>query len=275
MLDVNKILQVDVLDIIFDGRNKAYGAYELRINYRKRLFIAVICMLMICCLLFLVYSFANGKGNEYAREYVIPDQQLEEVKEKKDEIIPPVEPPKPKPQQLETRQFTPPIITDDEVKPDEKPPEITELEDTRIGTINQEGEKDLGIVAPPVSDDGKGVVEAPKKDETDWEQTFVSVQIESEYPGGMKAWIRYLDKTLPQYYSGDVVEKEIQGRVVVQFVVDKEGNVSEVHGIEGPKELWAIAQKVIMKSGKWTPAIQNGRQVKSYKRQPLVFTLAE
>jgi protein TonB len=58
---------------------------------------------------------------------------------------------------------------------------------------------------------------------------------------------------------------------VVQFIVDKEGNVSEVHGISGPNELRAIAETVIMKSGKWKPAIQNGRQVKSYKAQPITF----
>jgi protein TonB len=275
MMDVNQILHANVLDIVFDGRNKDYGAYELRTNYKKRLIISVASMLMICALLLLLYSIASGRGNERVTEVFIPDSQLEEIKEKEVEP-PPVEPPKPKPQQqVQITQYTLPIITNEEVKPDEMPPEMTELEDTRIGSINQEGDKDMGIVAPPVDDGDKGVIVAPKKDEEDWDKTFVSVQIESEYPGGMKAWTRYLQKTLPNYYNGDVVEQGIQGRVVVQFVVDKEGNVSEVRGIEGPKELWAIAEKVIMKSGKWTPAIQNGRQVKSYKRQPLIFTLQE
>jgi periplasmic protein TonB len=274
-MEANKILQADVLDIIFDGRNKEYGAYELRSNYKKRLFLSVGSMLLTCFLLLLLYSIANGRGNERVVDVFIPDSQLEEIKPKEEEP-PPIEQPKPKPQQqVEMRQYTKPIITHEEVKPDEKPPEMDELEDTRIGKINQEGDKDNGIIAPPVDDGDKGVIVEPKKDEEDWDKTFVSVQIESEYPGGMKAWTRYLQKTLPNYYNGDIIEQGIQGRVVMQFVVDKEGNVSDVRGIEGPKELWAIAEKVIMKSGKWTPAIQNGRQVKSYKRQPLIFTLQE
>jgi protein TonB len=62
---------------------------------------------------------------------------------------------------------------------------------------------------------------------------------------------------------------------VVQFIVDKEGMVSDVQAISGPEELRKEAERVIKKSGKWTPAVQNGRQVKSYKKQPIVFQLAE
>ena len=69
------------------------------------------------------------------------------------------------------------------------------------------------------------------------------------------------------------MNNEIQGTVVVQFIVDKEGNVSDVEAISGPNELREEAVRVIKKSGKWTPAIQNGRQVKSYKKQPIKFRL--
>jgi periplasmic protein TonB len=271
-MEANKIMQADVLDIIFEGRNKEYGAYELRTTYKKRLLIAVMSTMMICCLLLLLYFVADGRDKGKASEMIVADMQLEKIQP--EEIEPPVvEPPKPQPEQVQVTQYTKPIIVDEDVKPDEAPPEMTELEDTKIGTIDQDGVKDDGIVAPPVKDDGQGIVEAPKKEEEDWEKTFISVQIESQYPGGTGAWARFLNRTLPNYYTGNVVEREIQGKVVVQFVVDKEGNVSEVHGIEGPKELWDIASKVIMKSGKWTPAIQNGRQVKSYKRQPIIFRL--
>ena len=58
-------------------------------------------------------------------------------------------------------------------------------------------------------------------------------------------------------------------------IVDKEGNVSGVEAVSGPEELRAEAVRVIKKSGKWTPAIQQGRQVKSYKRQPVKFQLAD
>ena len=168
-------------------------------------------------------------------------------------------------------KFTPPkIVKDEEVKPEEKPPEVEKLEETKIGKINQEGIKDLGIVAPPI-DDGKGVVEAPKRDETDYDQTFTKVEIESSYPGGAAAWMRYLIKTLR--YPQEAQDNEIQGAVVVQFIVDKAGMVSNVEAISGPAELREEAVRVIKKSGKWTPAVQNGRQVKSYKKQPIVFRL--
>lgn len=147
------------------------------------------------------------------------------------------------------------------------------LEYTKIGAVKQDGNDDDGVVAPPVRDGGKGVTEVAKKDETDYEGFFVKVEIESGFPGGPGAWARYLNKNLPQYYTGDVTDRNIQGRVVVQFIVDKEGNISDVQGVEGPKELWPIAEKVIRASGKWTPAVQNGRQVKSYKKQPITFQL--
>jgi protein TonB len=170
-------------------------------------------------------------------------------------------------------KFTPPkIVKDNEVKEEEKPPEQEKLEDTKIGTVNQEGTKDEGITAPPVSDAGKGVVEAPKDNE-DYDKTFTKVEIESEFPGGPAAWLRYMNKNLR--YPDDAVNNEIQGTVVVQFIVDKEGNVSDVQAISGPDNggLREEAVRVIKKSGKWTPAVQNGRQVKSYKKQPIVFKL--
>ena len=70
-------------------------------------------------------------------------------------------------------------------------------------------------------------------------------------------------------------EKEIQGSVLVKFVVDKEGNVSNIQALTGHEALRAEAIRVISKSGKWTPAIQNGRTVRSYKYQPIIFRLAQ
>ena len=171
------------------------------------------------------------------REAVVQDVQLEDLKqeEKKEEPPPPPPPKPPEPPKVEMAKFTPPkIVKDEEVKEEEKPPEVEKLEDTKIGTMNQEGIKDEGIVAPPVADDGKGVVEAPKKDDEDYDKTFTKVEIESEYPGGDAAWRRYLQKNLQ--YPPDAQDNEIQGTVVVQFIVDKEGMVSDVEAISGPNE---------------------------------------
>ena len=272
-MEANRILSADILDIVFEGRNKEYGAYELRKTYNRRLMFALGGMLVLCLLLGLGYVLAEKIASGAKEEIVVQDVQLEELKQEEKKEVPPPPPPKPPdPPKVEMAKFTPPkIVKDEEVKEEEKPPEVEKLEDTKIGTINQEGVKDEGIVAPPVSDEGKGVVEAPKKVEEDWDKTFTKVEIESEYPGGAAAWQRYLIKTLR--YPQEAQDNEIQGTVVVQFIVDKAGVVSEVEAISGPKELRDEAVRVIKKSGQWTPAVQNGRQVKSYKKQPIQFRL--
>ena len=274
-MEINKILSADILDIIFEGRNKEYGAYQLRKTYNKRLMISLAVTAAVLLLSFGGFVLSNVLNREDAKkDLVVQDVQLEEIKqeEKKEEPPPPPPPKPPEPPKVEMAKFTPPkIVKDEEVKEEEKPPEVEKLEDTKIGTVNQEGVKDEGIVAPPVEDAGKGVVEAPKKVEEDWDKTFTKVEIESEYPGGSAAWQRYLNKTLR--YPQEAIDNEIQGTVVIQFIVDKEGNVSDVEAISGPEELRSEAVRVIKKSGKWTPAVQNGRQVKSYKKQPIVFRL--
>jgi len=272
-MDSNKILNADILDIIFEGKNKEYGAYELRKSYNRRLVKAILGTSIIIVLLFVGYIVSNIQGGGPKKAAVVDDVQLEDVQQEKKNEPPPPPPPKVEPPKVEMAKFTPPkIVKDNEVKEEEKPPEQEKLEDTKIGTVNQEGTKDDGITAPPVSDAGKGVVEAPKDNE-DYDKTFTKVEIESEFPGGAAAWLRYLNKNLR--YPDDAVNNEIQGTVVVQFIVDKEGNVSDVQAIQGPDNggLRDEAVRVIKKSGKWTPAVQNGRQVKSYKKQPIVFRL--
>jgi protein TonB len=272
-MEVNKILNADILDIIFEGRNKEYGAYDLRKTYNKRLIRALIGTAVVILLLFGAYFVSNISGGGPKKALVVQDVQLEDVKEEKKNEPPPPPPPKVEPPKVEMAKFTPPkIVKDDQVKEEEKPPEQEKLEDTKIGTVNQEGIKDEGITAPPVSDAGKGVVEAPKETE-DYDKTFTKVEIESDYPGGPSQWLRYLSKNMR--YPEEAVNNEIQGTVVVQFIVDKEGNVSDVQAISGPTDggLREEAIRVIKKSGNWKPAIQNGRQVKSYKKQPIVFKL--
>ena len=167
------------------------------------------------------------------------------------------------------QQFTPPRIVKEDVKPDEKPPENDKLDDVKIGTDTHVGVADYGVVAPPVSDAGKGVVEAPKKEDPD--ETFVKVEVDASFPGGLQAWARYLNKNLR--FPDEAMNNGIDGTVMVQFIVDKDGNVSDVQALSGPEQggLREEAVRVIKKSGKWTPALQNGRYVKAYRRQPVIF----
>lgn len=274
-MEISKILTADVLDIIFDGKNKTYGAYELRKTYKRRLLLSLAGMLTVIMLFIGSILLANSKKEQTARVIELPpDMVLDKVEEKKEEIKLP-EPPKPvePPKQIATRIYTAPLITN-EVNPDERPPENATLEDVKIGNQNLDGVTDDGTLTPPpnIGDGkGKGIIEEPVKKEPD--EPFMKVEIESKYPGGPEAWRRFLTKQLQNNYPQEAQDNEIQGTVVIQFIVDVEGNVSNVEAISGPEELREAAMKVIRKSGKWIPAIQNNRQVKSYKRQPIVFAL--
>jgi periplasmic protein TonB len=278
-MEAHKILDTNLLDIIFEGRNKEYGAYELRKNANRRLIKALIGMAIFTLSLFLISILSNQGSAVQKQTMIVTDVQLEEVREeKKNELPPPPPPPKALLQKVEVTKFTPPkIVKDNEVKDEDKPPEQQKLEETKIGTINQEGVKDEGIAGPPNSSDGgKGLVETPRPRVTeDYDKTFMKVEIESEYPGGLSAWQRYLNKNFR--YPDEALNNGIQGVVTVQFVVDKGGNVSDVQAISGPNQggLRDEAIRVIRKSGSWIPAIQNGQKVKSYKKQPVVFKLMD
>jgi protein TonB len=102
--------------------------------------------------------------------------------------------------------------------------------------------------------------------------TYTVVEIESEFPGGAKGWIRYLTDNF--HYPKAAVRKRIQGEVVVQFIVDKQGKVTEVAVIKSVHPLLdEEAMRLIKESPDWKPAMQNGKKVKSYKKQPIVFRL--
>jgi len=140
-MEIDKIQKADFLDILFEGRNKEYGAYELRKTYNRRIVIAISGMIAACLLFLLSQILANRTDNEKDK-IVVQDVQLEDIKteEKKPEPPPPPPPPKPEPPKVEITKFTPPkIVKDEEVK--EPPPPQEKLEETKIGTINQEGKK--------------------------------------------------------------------------------------------------------------------------------------
>lgn len=283
-MDANKILSSELIDLVFEGRNKNYGAYELRKDYNKRLRNALILTASFA-LLILLASFISSLDLGNSKNAVdIKEVQLEEINQDDPNEPPPPPPPKPpEPPKVEMAKFTPPkVVKDEEVKEEEKPPEIEKLEDTKIGTVNQEGIKDEGIVAPPVQDKG-GVIEAPKED--DYDKVFQKVEIDAEFPGGTAGWTRFVTREIERNID-ELQDEGKSGTVVILFIVDKEGLVSEVRAMAcseagvpnclGPgTKLAQIATTAIRKGPKWKPAVQNGRQVKAYRRQPVTFQLAE
>jgi len=131
-MDVNKILTADILDILFEGKNKAYGAYDLRRTYEKRIKIALIGTFTIIVLLF-VGSFVANSSSKGKSQIIVEDVNLESVKEeKKPEPPPPPPPPKQEPPKIEMAKFTPPkIVKDEEVKPEDEIKEVEKLENGR------------------------------------------------------------------------------------------------------------------------------------------------
>jgi protein TonB len=281
-MDANKILSADLIDLIFEGRNKSYGAYELRTGYNKRLRNSLLLTVAIGLLILLLSFISSLDLGEKKGQVQIKEVQLEEIKQEEQPEPPPPPPPKPpEPPKVEMAKFTPPkVVKDEEVKEDEKPPEVEKLEDTKIGTVNQEGQKDEGIVAPPVE---STVVEAPVQE--DYDKVFQKVEIDAEFPGGVSGWTRYVTREIERNID-ELQDDGRSGTVVVLFIVDKEGGVSEVRALPCSEagvgnclppnsKLAEIAVNAIKKGPKWKPAVQNGRNVKAYRRQPVTFQLAE
>ena len=276
-MEISKILSADILDIIFEGRNKEYGAYDLRKTYKDRIAKALIGMLVVV-VLFAGYTLLFGKEKKAETRILVEDMSLEKFKEeKKPEAPPPPPPPKQEPPKVEITKFTPPkIVKDEEVKEDEKPPEVEKLEETKIGTINQEGKKDEGITEAP-KEVSTG---APAPKQEDYDGLFTSVQIESEFPGGQGAWSKYVERNLNSEVPKDNGAPAGKYTVEVSFIVDKEGNISSATGTlvsGGGSDYGTIEEaiRVIKKGPRWKPGIQNGIQVKSTKKQKISFIITE
>lgn len=103
------------------------------------------------------------------------------------------------------------------------------------------------------------------------DRIFTLVEVESYFPGGTRAWLQFLNEHLK--YPKKAIRKNIQGTVVLQFIVGKDGSVSDLTALSGDPLLIQAALDAMKETPKWKPAMQNGRLVKSYKKQPIVFKL--
>lgn len=272
-MEANKILSSDVLDLLFEGKNKAYGAYELRKTYNRRMNLALLITTSVAALAFLISFIASSVETKQEAKLDVKEVVLENIQEEEQKVEPPPPPPpKVEPPKVEMTKFTPPkIVEDEEVKKEDIPPEVEKLEDTKIDVISQEGIKDEGIAAP-VIDEGKQVVEAPKVE--DENKIFEKVEVEASFPGGDAGWRRFLERNVNGQVASDNGAPEGTYTVVIQFIVDKSGTISDVkpmtkHGYGMEEE----AVRAIKRGPKWVPAIQNGRNVNAYRKQPITFVV--
>ncbi len=211
-------------------------------------------------------SSANEKL--YVKDFELikaPDEKdKEEIKQ------PPV---KHEVQQVATRRVTIPIIVrNDDVKPEDRPPANDELDNVQIGLENKNGTPNMG--APPLTE-STGNVEAPKQIKHG-DDSFHQVQIEAQFPGGLGAWTKYLESNLRTEVPLDNGAPAGRYTVVVSFLVDKEGNVSDIKALNDPGYgTTEEAVRIIKKSKQWTPAIQNGRSVNYHQQQSITFVVEE
>lgn len=263
------ILNQQWIDVVFTGRNKAYGAYELRRdngrNTRTALIIGVLAFVFIISLNTIINAISGfiPKAKEKVKvTQVVLQPPPPDVK--KPPPPPPPEPPKPKVDQV---KFPPPVVKPDvEVK--EKPPTVEELKVADPGQKNIKGDKnaDVQIDEPVGNADTKVTEEDPNK-------IFTAVEQEPLFPGGMEAFYKFLSKNIR--YPAVARENNTQGRAIVQFVCEKDGSLTDVKCVRDPGDgCGDEAVRVIKSSPRWKPGIQNGRPVRVQYSVPVSFTLS-
>lgn len=269
-MDTNKILTADILDLIFDRRNKDYGAYELRKTYHRRIQKALIITGGLLLLTVSGLVMAN-KLSPRALTLDKPDNVVKLIEIPPDvpvEPPPPPKPPEPEPP-TRTEQYTTPVISpNDEV--DEPPPTVDDLKIADVDVKKSEGPEDTVIQVPKDLDGEKGIIEPPRPKD---EGPLTIVQIQAQYSGD---WIKFLTRNLNAQVGLDNGAPNGSYGVLVQFVVDVDGTISDVraltnHGYGLEQE----AMRVIKKSKKWEPAFQNGTHVKAYRKQMITFEYKE
>ncbi len=269
-MENNQLLKYVMDDLVFNNRNKSYGAYFLRRIYDKTMSKAIIIASLFFILLVSAPAIISTiKG-------LIPkndDLLLKEVTLTEPPPIDPNKPPPPPPPKVEPPpikdqiKFVPPKVKkDEEVKEEEPPPPtIEEIKDKDIATETRKGEEG-GVDASLVEPEPPPVIEEKK------EEPLSYVEQMPEFPDGEAALKKYLNENLK--YPAIARENDIQGRVIVQFVVTKSGNITNVsvaRGIGGGCDEEAI--RVVRSMPNWKAGKNNGVAVPVRFTLPIVFKL--
>ncbi len=265
-MDISKILKSDYLDILFEGRNKTYGGYELRKKYPERMRNATVILLGIILLL-VAYPAISGFLHKLEKKPPISIKEVtlaEPPPIDKTKPPPPPPPPAPPPPVKPTVKFTPPVIKkDEEVKEEEKPTPPPD-EKVAVGLTTQAGDPngiDPGLMDKP----GNGQVEAPAPP-----QIFKFVEQMPAFNGDLQVYLRDHLR-----YPDDARESGAEGRSIIQFVVNEDGSISGVEVVRsaGSSSLDAEAKRVVSGMPHWKPGKQQGKAVKVYFTLPVTFKL--
>ena len=262
-------------DLVFEGRNQSYGAYKLRKGTTKRNIWSLIIVTLAAVLLFLGLQLqkmveANKTvENTQAVELSSLEQKKKEAKVEKKEIIK-TEPEKVVEKVKSSVKFTAPVIKkDSEVKEeDEIKLEEVEKSNKAIGSFTVEGNDEVGGEVLKAKDDIKAP-EPPKHEEN---KIFTVVEQMPMYPGGDAALMQYLSSNI--HYPAVAAENGVQGRVVVGFVVERDGSITDVNVMRSvDPSLDREAVRVVKNMPRWTPGKQNGSAVRVKYQVPVTFRL--
>lgn len=257
-------------DIVFENRNKAYGAYELRTKYSQNLNRALWIGVSFFGLMLLT-NFIFAREKEKTEQIVAVDLTARDII---DEPLPELEKPKeiepPKPiEQVKTIAFLIPEVVEETDK-ETPPPTPDEMENAVISNKTQDGIETNEIAAEPpteVKSVEKAIVELPE-DNT----PFTTVEVQPSFMGGNSEMYKFLGKNLK--YPSAAQRANIQGKVFLSFIVEKDGSITDIETMKGigfgcDEE----AMRVVKLMPKWIAGKQNGRNVRVKFTIPVFFKL--
>lgn len=272
---MNNLLDKAFSDLVFEERNKDFGAYFLRRIYDKHILIATLCAASVLSIA-LAIPFVNNKYLNPKEKIVIEqvqDIELEDIIiEEPVEETPPPPPPPPPPPVAEVPAIASVAFVEMEVKNDEQVKDTViakqkDFEDANPGEKTIEG-KDKGI--QPVDPEP----EQPAPKELEDTKVYTWVEEAAAYQGGMQEMKKYLIGSLTGKYTKEAIDAGVSGKVVLEFVIEKDGSISEVKVLKGLGHgLDEVAIEAIQNMPAWQPAKQNQLPVRMKKQLAIPFQL--
>ncbi len=254
------------LDIVFEGKNKTYGAYELRKSNTKTtvraLIIGAVLFSVLVAAPLIMSLLPDSSGDDDSLDTKIVTMKLPPKKEEPKKDLPPPPPPPPKVDQV---KFVKPVVAKAE-EVTEEPPKITEIKDKKLGNETIKGDPDADLTVDPV---GTGPSAEVEEDNSIY--NTAGIEVKPDFPGGMEKFYKFVGNN---YQTPE--EDGLKGKVYVTFVVEKDGSLTDIKvirdiGYGTGKE----AIRVLNKCPKWTPGEQNGKKVRVLYSLPITIQSAE
>jgi periplasmic protein TonB len=264
-----EIRYASLLDILFEGRNKEYGAYALRRGYNHRLLLALGAGLSVVLFFILINTLNKNDGQsppvDPPRKESITITKIELPADLQPAGQPKPKPVPPKPVDAATVKYTTPLLVNDDLRRTEVP-DISTLAINAIGSENRAGENYTGTAPdnPAVTGGGPGAVTG-----TIVAENPPGPSSHPEFPGGFAALKDFLSRNLYTPAQLEIGDKKI---VKARFIVDKDGSVSGVEiEVSGGRAFDREVVRVCRKMPKWKPALQNGNPVAVSYILPVTF----